>query len=78
MSTAAQTKHNVEEIYLLEVASVAEVSLIPIYPSLQITCSARMAVPIHVRKSTRPEPRQQEIYSVLGVKSHPGQTIKTT
>jgi transposase len=33
---------------------------------------------IHVRKSTRPEPRQQEIYSALGVKSHPGQTIKTT
>ena len=33
---------------------------------------------VHVRKSTRPEPRQQEIYSVLGIKSHPGQTIKTT
>jgi transposase len=32
---------------------------------------------IHIRKSTRPEPRQQEIYSVLGVKSHPGQTTKT-
>jgi transposase len=33
---------------------------------------------VHVRKSTRPEPKQQEIYSVLGIKSHPGQTIKTT
>ena len=33
---------------------------------------------VHVRKSTRPEPKQQEIYSVLGVKSHPGRTIKTT
>lgn len=33
---------------------------------------------VHVRKSTRPEPRQQEIYSALGIKSHPGQTIKTT
>jgi hypothetical protein len=33
---------------------------------------------VHVRKSTRPEPRQQEIYSALGVKSQPGQTIKTT
>jgi transposase len=33
---------------------------------------------VHVRKSTRPEPKQQEIYSVLGIKSHPGKTIKTT
>ena len=33
---------------------------------------------VHVRKSTRPEPRQQEIYSALGVQSHPGHTIKTT
>ena len=33
---------------------------------------------VHVRKSTRPEPKQQEIYSVMGIKSHPGHTIKTT
>jgi transposase len=33
---------------------------------------------VHVRKSTRPEPNQQKIYSALGVKSHPGQAIKTT
>ncbi|MDA3832797.1 MAG: IS1634 family transposase [Spirochaetales bacterium] len=33
---------------------------------------------VHVRKSTRPEPRQQEIYSALGIKSHPGHAIKTT
>jgi transposase len=33
---------------------------------------------VHVRKSTRPEPKQQEIYSLLAIKSHPGQTIKTT
>lgn len=33
---------------------------------------------VHVRKSTRPEPQQQEIYSALGIKSQPGQTIKTT
>lgn len=33
---------------------------------------------VHVRKSTRPEPNQQEIYSALGVKSHPGLAIKTT
>lgn len=31
---------------------------------------------VHVRKSTRPEPRQQEIYSALGVCSHPGETVK--
>jgi hypothetical protein len=33
---------------------------------------------VHVRKSTRPEPNQQEKYSALGVKNHPGQAIKTT
>ena len=33
---------------------------------------------VHVRKSTRPEPNQQEIYSGLGLKSHPGRSIKTT
>jgi transposase len=31
---------------------------------------------VHVRKSTRPEPRQQKIYSTLGICSHPGETIK--
>ena len=31
---------------------------------------------VHVRKSTRPEPRQQEIYSALGISSHPGTTLK--
>jgi transposase len=33
---------------------------------------------VHVRKSTRPEPNQQKIYSALGLKSHPGRSIKTT
>ncbi|MBW2663568.1 MAG: transposase [Deltaproteobacteria bacterium] len=33
---------------------------------------------VHVRKSTRPEPRQQKIYSALGISSHPGRTIKKT
>jgi transposase len=33
---------------------------------------------VHVRKSTRPEPKQQEIFSALGVKSYPGKTVKTT
>ncbi|MEJ2446141.1 MAG: hypothetical protein P8Y42_22275, partial [Exilibacterium sp.] len=33
---------------------------------------------IHVRKSTRPEPKQQKIYSALGIKTYPGKMIKTT
>lgn len=33
---------------------------------------------VHVRKSTRPEAAQQEIYSALGVQQYPGRTIKTT
>ncbi len=33
---------------------------------------------VHVRKSTRPEPEQQGIYSALNVKNHPGNAIKTT
>ncbi len=31
---------------------------------------------VHVRKSTRPEPRQQKIYSALKIRSHPGTTVK--
>jgi len=33
---------------------------------------------VHVRKSTRPEPRQQKIYSALRIGFYPGTTIKTT
>lgn len=33
---------------------------------------------VHIRKSTRPEANQQEIYSALGIRSHPGHTVKTT
>jgi len=32
---------------------------------------------VHVRKSTRPELRQQKIYTALGLSSHPGKTIIT-
>ena len=32
---------------------------------------------VHVRKSTRPELRQQKIYTALGLSSHPGKTITT-
>ncbi len=31
---------------------------------------------VHIRKSTRPEPRQQRIYSALEINSHPGATVK--
>jgi transposase len=43
-----------------------------------VTMQCKNGGTVHVRKSTRPEPKQQEIYSALGVKSHPGHTIKTT
>ena len=33
---------------------------------------------VHIRKSTRPEAEQQQIYTALVVKSHPGNAIKTT
>ena len=33
---------------------------------------------VHVRKSTRPEQNQQQIFSALGIKNHPGHTVKTT
>ncbi len=33
---------------------------------------------VHVRKSTQPEPEQQKIYSLLVVKNHPGNVVKTT
>ncbi len=32
---------------------------------------------VHVRKSNRPEANQQEIYTALGIKSHPGHYVKT-
>ncbi len=31
---------------------------------------------IHIRKSTRPEPEQKKVYTILNLKSHPGKTIK--
>lgn len=43
-----------------------------------VTMQCKNGGTVHVRKSTRPEPKQQEIYSALGVKSQPGRTIKTT
>ncbi len=31
---------------------------------------------VHIRKSTRSEPRQQAIYDALGLSHYPGRTIK--
>lgn len=42
-----------------------------------VTMQCKDGSAVHVRKSTRPEATQQEIYSVLGIKSCPGRTIKT-
>jgi transposase len=33
---------------------------------------------VHVRKSNRPEANQQQIFSALAIKSHPGPAVKTT
>ena len=33
---------------------------------------------VHVRKSNRPETNQQEIFSALSLKNHPGCTVKST
>jgi len=41
-----------------------------------ITMQCKNGDVVHVRKSTRPEPDQQKIYSALGLKSYPGKTIK--
>jgi len=43
-----------------------------------VSMLCRAGSTVHVRKSTRPEQRQQEIYTALGIESLPGQTIKTT
>ena len=45
---------------------------------ITISMQCRDDAVVHVRKSTRPEPRQQKIYSALGLCPHPGRTIKTT
>ena len=43
-----------------------------------VTMQCKNGQTVHVRKSTRPEVEQQKIYTALGLKSHPGHTIKTT
>jgi transposase len=43
---------------------------------ITVSMHCRNGEVVHIRKSTRPEPRQQEIYSALGICFHPGETIK--
>jgi len=43
---------------------------------VSISMQCKDDVVVHIRKSTRPEPRQQKLYSALGICSHPGRTIK--
>ena len=42
-----------------------------------VTMKQKDGSTVHVRKSTRPELRQQKIYTALGLSSHPGKTITT-
>lgn len=44
---------------------------------ITMTMQCRDNIVLHVRKSTRPEPRQQKIYFALDIKSFPGKTITT-
>ncbi|MFH2094025.1 MAG: IS1634 family transposase [Pseudomonadota bacterium] len=41
-----------------------------------ITMQCKNGDVVHIRKSTQPEPDQQKIYNVLGLKPNPGRTIK--
>jgi len=43
-----------------------------------VSMQCRNGETVHVRKSLQPTPEQHEIYSVLGVKDHPGNVVKTT
>ncbi len=42
-----------------------------------VSMRSRDGQTVHIRKSTRPEPRQQEIYKALEMGLNPGQVIKT-
>lgn len=43
-----------------------------------VSMRCRNNTAVHVRKSTRPEPEQQVLYSAVGLKSHPGRIVKAT
>lgn len=43
-----------------------------------VSMQCRNGDTVHVRKSVQPDPEQDKIYSVLGLKKHPGSVVKTT
>ena len=43
-----------------------------------VSMQCRNGDTVHIRKSTRPEPRQQVIYDALGLSHYPGRIIKKT
>ena len=43
-----------------------------------VSMQCRNGDTVHVRKSVQPDPDQHKIYSLLGVKIHPGEVVKTT
>ncbi|MDH3348211.1 MAG: IS1634 family transposase [Desulfobulbaceae bacterium] len=43
-----------------------------------VTVTCKNSDTVHIRKSCRPEPRQQRIYDALGLSHYPGKTVKTT
>lgn len=45
---------------------------------ITITVKCKNGDTVHIRKSCRPEPRQQRIYDALGLPHHPGRIIKRT
>ena len=45
---------------------------------ITVTAKCKNGDTVHIRKSYRPEPRQQRIYDALGLPHHPGRIIKRT
>ncbi len=43
---------------------------------ITVSMNCQNSETVHIRKSTRPEPRQQVIYDALGLSHYPGRTIK--
>ena len=53
--------------------------MIPFDPIVKVlNLTLKCLVVKNVRKSARPDQKQQKIYSALGLKSYPGHTVKTT
>jgi transposase len=43
-----------------------------------VSMQCKNGTTVHVRKSVQPTPEQQRIYSLLNMKYHPGNIVKTT